>query len=73
MRGIRHHLLGVYDPYEAETKTVADFLHNSIAAIADIHARGCVAVVVGGTNLYIEKLLFMNSLVGEGKKVVLDS
>src|SRR5436190_6808537 len=52
---VRHHLIDVVDPddrYQA-----ARFRHDAIAAIADIHRRERLPVVVGGTGLYIRALL----------------
>src|SRR5581483_9866718 len=52
---VRHHLIDVVDPddrYQA-----ARFRRDAVAAIADIHARGRLPAVVGGTGLYIRALL----------------
>jgi tRNA dimethylallyltransferase len=52
---VRHHLVDVVDPddrYQA-----ARFRRDAAAAIADIHRRGRLPVVVGGTGLYIRALL----------------
>ena len=63
MKGVRHHLLGVYEP--TEVKSIHDYIHICTATIAEIQARGKIPILVGGTNLYIEKVLFRNSLVAE--------
>ena len=52
---VPHHLIDVVDPddrYQA-----ARFRRDAATAIADIHARGRLAAVVGGTGLYIRALL----------------
>jgi len=52
---VAHHLIGVVDPddrYQA-----ARFRRDAVDAIADIHRRGRLPVVVGGTGLYIRALL----------------
>lgn len=52
---VRHHLIDVVDPddrYQA-----ARFRADAAAIVADIHQRGRVAAVVGGTGLYIRALL----------------
>ena len=52
---VRHHLIDVVDPddpYQA-----ARFRADATAIVADIHRRGRLAVVVGGTGLYIRTLL----------------
>src|SRR5438105_5447624 len=51
----RHHLIEVVDP--DDRYHAARFRHDAIAAIADIHRRGRLPVVVGGTGLYIRALL----------------
>ncbi len=53
---VRHHLLDVIDPYEqfsaAEFKTLAN------KAIDDITSRGKMPIMVGGTGLYIDAVIF---------------
>lgn len=53
---IRHHLLDIIDPYERFT--VAEFVERAEAAIATIHSRGKLPIVVGGTGLYIDAVLY---------------
>lgn len=55
LRGIRHHLLDVVNPDEAID--AARYAELADAAILDIHARGRVPVVVGGTGLWLRALL----------------
>ena len=52
---VAHHLLDVVEP--GERYHAARFRSDARAAIADIHARGRLAVVVGGTGLYVRALL----------------
>jgi tRNA dimethylallyltransferase len=54
-RSVPHHLLDVADP--GETFSTALWVRMADEAIADIHARGCVPVVSGGTPLYLKALL----------------
>jgi len=54
-RAVPHHLLDVADP--GETFSAARWLALAEAAIADIHARGRVPVVSGGTPFYLKALL----------------
>jgi tRNA dimethylallyltransferase len=53
---VRHHLIDIIDPYEkysaAQFKTAAE------GALADIHKRGKLAIVVGGTGLYVDALFY---------------
>ena len=51
---VRHHLVGFLEPYARYS--AARFVTDAIAAIADIHARGRRAIVVGGTGFYIRAL-----------------
>jgi tRNA dimethylallyltransferase len=52
---IPHHLIDVADP--TEQFTAGDYSRLARAAIAGIHARGHMPVVVGGTGLYLRALL----------------
>jgi tRNA dimethylallyltransferase len=53
---IPHHLLDVADPLEGFSAVVFQRLANE--AIADITARGKLPIMVGGTGLYIDSVLF---------------
>ena len=53
---VPHHLLDVVDPDQAWS--VDDWLTAANAAIADIRSRNRWPIVVGGTNLYVQALLF---------------
>jgi tRNA dimethylallyltransferase len=48
---IPHHGLDLVDP--DQPFTVADFREHAVAALEDIAARGAVAILVGGTGLYL--------------------
>ncbi|MBZ2190239.1 tRNA (adenosine(37)-N6)-dimethylallyltransferase MiaA [Alcanivorax sp. JB21] len=50
-----HRLLGVRDP--AQPYSAADFRADALAHIREIHARGGVPLLVGGTMLYFRALL----------------
>jgi tRNA dimethylallyltransferase len=52
---IPHHLIDVADP--TEQFTAGDYSRLARSAIAGIHARGHMPVVVGGTGLYLRALL----------------
>lgn len=52
---VPHHLLDVADP--TETYTVARFKQDAMAAIEQIHDRGRLPVVVGGTGFYLRALV----------------
>ena len=51
---VPHHLLDVVAP--DEPFSAADFMRLGREAIAEIHQRGKLAVVVGGTGLYLDAL-----------------
>lgn len=51
---VRHHLIDVVDP-DADYD-VAAWRRDALSALADIHARGCAAIVCGGTGLYLRSL-----------------
>ena len=53
-RGIPHHLIDIADP--TDEYTAAQFARDAAAAIADIHARGKLPVLVGGTGFYYRAL-----------------
>jgi len=55
MRGIRHHLLDVQDP--KKSFDVAKFKKLSDKAILEIHKRGKLPIVAGGTGFYIESIV----------------
>ncbi len=52
---IVHHLIDIRDP--AERYSAGEFVRDARAALAAIHARGHLPVLVGGTQLYLRALL----------------
>lgn len=57
--GVVHHMFDVADP--SEVFSCADYSHMAREAIADIHARGKLPILVGGTGLYLESVLYARS------------
>ena len=53
-RGIPHHLIDIADP--TEEYTAAQFARDAAAAIRDIHARGKLPILAGGTGFYFRAL-----------------
>jgi len=53
-RGIPHHLIDIADP--TQVYTAAQFASDAAAAIRDIHARGRLPILVGGTGFYYRAL-----------------
>src|SRR5476651_2109449 len=52
---VPHHLIDIVDP--DQTLTMAEYQVQAYATIADIHARGKIALLVGGTGQYITAVL----------------
>lgn len=54
MRGVPHHLLDVASP---KTRlSVAEYQAKAYAAISDIHQRGKLPIICGGTGLYVSSI-----------------
>ncbi|XP_042363040.1 tRNA dimethylallyltransferase isoform X2 [Plectropomus leopardus] len=53
----KHHMISFVDPL-VSSYTVVDFRNKALALIDDMHNRNKLPVVVGGTNYYIESLLW---------------
>jgi len=53
-RGVPHHLIDIVDP--TGEYTAAQFARDAAAIIRDIHARGRLPIVVGGTGFYYRAL-----------------
>lgn len=67
---VPHHLLDVADP--DQPFTVADFQKRAQAAIQDITGRGKLPILVGGSGLYVDAVLFNYSFspVGSGRDTI---
>lgn len=55
-QGVPHHLIDVLEP--TEEFNVVRFQMMAKAAMADIHARGRIPILVGGTGFYIQSILY---------------
>ena len=53
-RGIPHHLIDIADP--TEVYTAAQFAHDASRTIREIHRRGKLPILVGGTGFYYRAL-----------------
>jgi len=69
-RGIPHHLIDIADP--TDEYTAAQFGRDAAAAVEDIHARGKLPIVVGGTGFYY-RALTRGLFPGPGKDAELRS
>jgi tRNA dimethylallyltransferase len=56
MRGIPHYLIDTHSP--AEPFSVSDFQSEAKKLITDIHTRGKLPMIVGGTGLYIQSVIY---------------
>lgn len=54
-QGIPHHLMDFLEP--EETFSVADYVKRAHPLLSDIHKRGKLPILVGGTGLYISSVL----------------
>lgn len=63
-KGIPHHLIGSVE-LEEEPWRIGPFRKESLRLIADIHSRGKLPILVGGTHYYTQAVLFNEPLVGE--------
>lgn len=54
-QGIKHHLISFLD--DVESFSVAQYCKLAHAVIADIHSRGKLPVMVGGTGLYVDSVI----------------
>ncbi len=55
MCGIKHHLIDICDP--KITYSASDFVRNAGKLIIDIHSRGKLPILAGGTHFYFDALL----------------
>lgn len=65
MEGIPHHLINIKEVNESYT--VSDFQADATKKIAEITNRNHVPIIVGGTGLYIESLLYPVTHSGEAE------
>ena len=57
---IPHHLLDIADP--SEVYTVQHFRTDGLAAISDIHKRGKLPIIAGGTGQYTDALIYESTI-----------
>ena len=54
-QGIPHHMIDILDP--GEKFSVAEYVEMVSGIVSDIHTRGKIPVLAGGTGLYVDSLL----------------
>jgi tRNA dimethylallyltransferase len=62
--GIRHHCLDLVEP--GQSFSVQEYLVHAIKTIGDIRSSGKVAIVVGGSNMYLQALIWNSPLINDG-------
>ncbi|MFZ2500643.1 MAG: tRNA (adenosine(37)-N6)-dimethylallyltransferase MiaA, partial [Minisyncoccia bacterium] len=55
MRGVPHHLIDIREP--SENYSAGDFVTDATRLITEIHARGKLPILVGGTHFYFDALI----------------
>ena len=55
MQGVPHHLIDFVDPHTPFS--VADYVKLAAQCVADVHARGRLPILAGGTGLYVRSFL----------------
>lgn len=69
MQDIPHHLIDIIEP--EDLFSVSDFQKIALEKIQDIHHRGKTPIIVGGTGLYIDSIVFnmdFNKTIGNPKR-----
>lgn len=56
MQGIPHHLIDICEPWEAFN--IARFKELSEQAVNEIHSRGKIPIIAGGTGFYIQSIIY---------------
>lgn len=69
--GIPHHLLSCVE-LEEEAWRIGIFKRETLRLIKDIHSRGKLPVLVGGTHYYTQAVLFKDQTVGENADISAD-
>ncbi|KAH8689684.1 putative tRNA isopentenyltransferase [Talaromyces proteolyticus] len=64
---IKHHLID-FIGLEEETWRIGTFRDECLRVIQDIHSRGKIPILVGGTSYYVQSVLFNDGLVDSGKE-----
>ncbi|MCJ1471335.1 hypothetical protein MMC07_009983 [Pseudocyphellaria aurata] len=63
-KSVPHHLLGGISLRERPWQ-VTTFRQNAVNVIDEIHSRGKLPILVGGTHYYIQALIFRDAILGE--------
>src|SRR5690606_31571160 len=66
MNGVKHHLMSFYNPAMAEYN-VHQFKSSVLKIIEDLWKEGKLPVIAGGTQYYVEGVIYKGNLVGENE------
>ena len=64
-QGIKHHMLDMIDPLD--NINIIEFVDTVTYLINKIIEKNKIAIIVGGSNYYINSLIWKNNLIGGGK------
>jgi len=64
MDGVKHHLMSFYDPTMAEYN-VHEFKSSVLKIVEDLWRKGKLPVIAGGTQYYVEGVIYKGNLVDE--------
>ncbi len=67
MRGIPHHLIDVASPLD--NFNTYDYRQLALAAVEDIQNRGKTPIIVGGTGLYVDSILYEMSFLSRDEEL----
>lgn len=70
-KSIKHHLLDIVEP--CQDFTAAEFQKQATSAVKDIQTRNHVPILVGGTGLYVDSVLYDYSFSPPGSSVQRDA
>ncbi|MDE6188695.1 MAG: tRNA (adenosine(37)-N6)-dimethylallyltransferase MiaA [Clostridia bacterium] len=56
MRGVKHHIIDIVEPFEEFS--VGEYSQKAKQVISEIIARGAAPIIVGGTGLYIDSIIY---------------
>ncbi|MGN0797638.1 MAG: tRNA (adenosine(37)-N6)-dimethylallyltransferase MiaA [Christensenellales bacterium] len=64
MQGIKHHLIDIVEPNQPFS--VSEWREHALRIIDELHEKGKIPIVVGGTGLYIDSLVYQLSFFCNG-------
>lgn len=68
MQGITHHMIDIIDP--SQSFSVSEYADMAKSIISDLHQAGKIPVIVGGTGLYIDALVYQLSFFSNSNPII---